>query len=111
MARGQTIEFAPVGTTVNNGFDLGGARIYPWSTGLAITPPAMYSDYVGSAAGLPVAPPVSAQAGTTGVAASSTYGNAVTKPFGKDSPLPWVVLGLFGAVVATHLIHYSERRG
>lgn len=111
MGRGQTIEYAPVGPTLQNGYDLGGSRIYPYSVGLAITPPAMYSDYIGSGAGLPVAPPVSAQSGTTGVSSNSMLASATTKPFGKDSPLPWVIAGMLGAVVATHLIHYRDRKG
>lgn len=110
MGKGQAVEFAPVGASLNNGFDLGGARIYPFSTGLAIQPPSMYSDYIGSAQGLPVAPPVAAQAGTTGTASNSMTASAVSKPFGKNSPLPWVIAGLFGAVAATHLIHYAERK-
>jgi len=107
MARGQTVAFEPVGTTINNGFDLGGARIYPFSTGLAITPPSMYSDYIGPASGLPVAPPVAAQAGSTGVAQSSVVANAINKPFGANSPLVWVIAGLFFAVIVTHLVHYK----
>lgn len=110
MGRAQGVEFAPVGTVLNNGFDLGGARIYPFSTGLAIQPPSMYSDYIGSGQGLPVAPPVAAQSGTTGVTSNALTAKAITKPFGKNSPLPWVILGLFGAVFATHMIHYAERR-
>ncbi len=110
MARGGAIEYAPVGATLQNGFDLGGARIYPFSTGLAITPPAYYSDYIGSASGLPVAPPVAAQAGSTGVGSNNMIGQATSKPFGSNSPLPWVIVGLFGAVAATHIIHYSERK-
>lgn len=110
MGRAQAVAYAPVGTTINNGFDLGGARIYPFSTGLAIRPPTQYSDYIGSGAGLPVAPPVAAQAGTTGVGSNPVLASAVTSPFGKNSPLPWVIGGLFLAVGATHLIHYADRR-
>lgn len=110
MGRNQNIEYAPVGPTVTNGYDLGGSRFYPISAGLAIQPPVMYSDYIGSAAGLPVAPPVAAQTGTTGVSQNSMVAKAMAHPFGKDSPLPWVVLGLIGAVAATHAIHYAESR-
>lgn len=106
MARGSAVEYAPVGPTLQNGFDLGGSRIYPFSTGLAITPPVTYSDYVGPASGLPVAPPVAAQSATTGTGSGSGLAKAVTHPFSRYSPLPWVLLGLFGAVAATHLVHY-----
>lgn len=107
MGRNASIEYAPVGDTLNNGFDLGGSRIYPFSQGLAITPPTQYSSYIGPADGVPISPPVAAQAGTTGVAGGSPLAKAVSNPFGKDSPLPWVILGLFGAVAATHIIHYK----
>lgn len=108
MGHNPTIEFAPVGSTLNNGFDLGGDRIYPFSTGLAITPPTEYSSYIGPANGIPIAPPTAAQAGTTGVANDSMLAKAMSHPFGKDSPLPWIILGLIGAVVATHVIHYKD---
>jgi hypothetical protein len=107
MARGQSIEFAPVGPVVTNGYDIGGSRMYPISAALAITPPATYGSYIGSADGLPVAPPVAAQAGTTGVSGNSMAAKAISHPFGKDSPLPWVLIGLVGAVAATHIIHYK----
>lgn len=110
MARGVSVTYEPVGPSIQNGYDLGGARIYPFSAGLAITPPSMYSDYQGPASGLPVAPPVAAQAGSTGVSSSSTYAAAVRQPFSRYSPLPWVLGGLVFAVLATHLIHYRERR-
>lgn len=106
--RGTSVTYSPVGPSLENGFDLGGSRIYPFSTGLAIVPPAMYSDYIGSASGLPVAPPVAAQAGTVGVGVgNSSAAHAISNPFGKYSPLPWIILGLFGAVIAMHLIHYK----
>ncbi len=109
--RGSTIEYAPVGPTLQNGYDLGGSRIYPFSTGLAITPPAQYSDYIGSAQGLPVSPPVSALSGTAGTGGrKQSVVNAVNAPFGKWSPLPWIIGGLILAVVALHAIHYRERR-
>lgn len=110
MGRGVSVTYGPVGPTLTNGYDLGGARIYPFSAGLAIAPPAMYSDYIGPANGLPVSPPTSAQAGTTGVSGSSTLAAAVANPFGKNSPLPWVVGGALFAVAATHMIHYRDRR-
>lgn len=103
--------FAPVGATLQNGMDAGGARIYPFSTGLAVTPPAYYSDYIGSAQGLPVAPPAAALSATSGVGTNTpSVANAMAHPFSKYSPLPWVILGLFGAVAATHLIHYAEKK-
>lgn len=105
--RKATMTFAPVGAAINNGFDAGGARIYPFSTSLAISPPAYYSDYIGSAQGLPVAPPVSALAGTAG-APTSTVSQAKAAPWGVNSPLPWVVVGLVGAVLATHMLHYKR---
>lgn len=108
--RGQNIEFAQVGSQLENGFDLGGARIYPFSTGLAITPPAYYSDYIGNPSGIPVTPPNAALAGTAGAPTSSAL-NAMANPLGKSSPLLWIVLGLFGAVAAMHALHYTEKRG
>lgn len=106
MARGSSVEYTPVGSTLQNGYDLGGARIYPFSTGLAINPPSYYSNYVGTGTGLPVNPPVSAISGTTGV--QSKAADAASAPFSlAASPLPWVILGLFGAVAALHVIHYT----
>jgi hypothetical protein len=103
------IEFAPVGPTLENGQDLGGARIYPFSTGLAIDPPAMYQNYIGSATGLPVEAPVNATPATSGMSSTGavSVSNVMANPldFGK-SPLPWIVVGLFGAVAAMHLVHY-----
>lgn len=107
--RGQNIEFAPVGNNLENGFDLGGARIYPFSTGLAITPPAYYSDYIGNPSGIPVTPPNAALAGTAGAPTASAQ-SAFANPLGKHSPLPWLILGLIGAVAAMHALHYSDRR-
>lgn len=108
--RGANVEFTQVGNQLENGFDLGGARIYPFSTGLAITPPAYYSDYIGNPSGIPVTPPNAALAGTAG---SPTYGaaSAMANPLGKDSPLLWVIIALFGAVAAMHMLHYTEKRG
>jgi len=107
MAKGSGTVFAPVGDTLYNGYDMGGARNYPWSVGLAITPPAEYSNYIGSAGGLNVAPPVSALSSTTGQIGDTGIANAMSKPWSKFSPLPWIVAGLFGAVLAMHHIHYK----
>ena len=104
------IEFAPVGDALNNGMDLGGARIYPFSTGLAISPPAEYSNYIGSASGLPIEAPVNASPGTTGMTSTGavTVSQTMANPLSlTGSPLPWVVIGLFGAVAAMHLVHYK----
>lgn len=109
MTRRASTVFAPVGPTLNNGMDAGGARIYPFDVGLAINPPAYYSNYIGSASGLPVAPPVSALAGTAG-APTNTISQAQASPWGKNSPLPWVAVGLVGAVFATHMLHYKDKR-
>lgn len=110
--RGQAVTFAPVGDSLYNGMDLGGARIYPISTGLAIRPSSQYSDYIGSGQGLPITPPAAALAGTAGApGGNSTAVQAImAQPFGKHSPLPWIIGGLFLAVGATHYIHYAERK-
>ncbi len=106
MARGSSIEYTPVGSTLENGYDLGGSRIYPWSSALAISPPSYYSNYIGTGTGLPVNPPVSAISGTTGVASKAA--DAAAAPLSlMASPLPWVIVGLFGAVAAMHVIHYT----
>ena len=106
-----SMQFAPVGATLENGFDAGGARIYPFSTGLAITPPAQYSNYIGDANGVPIAPPVGSTPQTTGVLSSMgalDTMNVTNNPLSlSKSPLLWVVIGLFGAVVAMHLTHYK----
>lgn len=107
MARGSSVEYTPVGSTLQNGYDLGGARIYPFSTGLAINPPAYYSNYIGTGTGLPVNPPVAALAGSTG--ATSRGADAAAAPLSlMASPLPWVIIGLFGAVAAMHAVHYRK---
>jgi hypothetical protein len=111
MARQSPIEYTPVGEVLENGYDLGGARIYPWSTSLAITPPAYYSDYIGSGQGVPVTPPaasLSALSATSGKP-SNTPGqmNAMAAPFGRSSPLPWVIGGLIVAVFVMHHVHYK----
>lgn len=106
--RQASVTFAPVGDTNNNGYDLGGARIYPINYGMAVSPSAMWSNYIGPANSLPIAPPIAAQVGTTGVGTSSNQTvAAITSPFGRKSPLPWVVLGLVGAVIALHFMHYK----
>jgi hypothetical protein len=90
--------------------DLGGARIYPFSTGLAISPPAEYSNYIGSASGLPIEAPVNATPGTTGMTSTGavTVSNVMANPLDMaKSPLPWVVVGLFGAVAAMHVLHFK----
>lgn len=111
MGRGQSIEFAPVGSSMQNGFDLGGARIYPFSTGLAIEPPAQFNNYIGDPTGNPaIASPVGAMAGTTGSASTGSMAVLAAKSNPYDvarSPLPWVILGLFGAVFAMHMMHYK----
>lgn len=101
----------PVGDTLNNGMDVGGARIYPFSNSLAIQPPAYYSDYIGSATGLMVTPPVAALTTTAG----STSGQGViashvaANPFGTNSPLPYALGGLVLGVGALYAIHYRKR--
>jgi hypothetical protein len=109
MTKRAAMVFSPVGDTLENGFDAGGARIYPFSTGLAINPPAYYSNYQGTASGLPVAPPVSALSGTAG-APTNTATQALAHPWGMNSPLPWVVGGLLLAVGATHVLHYRDKK-
>jgi len=109
MRRNEPIEYTPVGTVIDNGYDLGGSRIYPWSTGLAISPPAYYSDYIGSGQGLPVTPPVAALSGTSGAPSNSPgVMQAVKQPYGKHSPLPWIIGGLVFAIVAMHQLHYKK---
>lgn len=105
--------FIPVGDPLYNGFDNGGARIYPFSSGLAIEPPAMYSSYVGPANTLPVASPVEASSTTAGSTGATPGGitSAIANPFGNSSPLPWVVVGLVGAVAAMHYLHYRGSKG
>jgi hypothetical protein len=110
MARQSAIEYSPVGETLENGYDLGGSRIYPWSTSLAITPPAYYSDYIGSGQGVPVTPPVaslSALSATSGHPGNSpASAAAISQPFGRHSPLPWAIGGLILAVFVMHHVHY-----
>lgn len=97
----------PVGPTLNNGFDNGGARYYPWSTGLALRPNAQFSRYIGPASGNPIVPPVAALEGTTGwIGAGNTPSDskAMASPFGAHSPLPWIVGGL---VLATLVMYHK----
>ena len=109
---GRTNEvFTPVGGQIDNGFDNGGARIYPFSNGLGLEPPVMYSSYVGSANTLPVASPVEASASAATGGSTGGLMSAVANPFGNSSPLPWVIFGLFGAVFAMHFLHYSGGKG
>jgi hypothetical protein len=103
-----TITYANVGDALQNGKDLGGARIYPFSAGLAITPPAYYGDYIGSGTGLPVTPPASAASGTTGANGSYAVSQAKANPWGPYSPLPWTVVGVVGALAAMYAIHYRK---
>lgn len=110
MARGNNVSYAAIGPNIDNGFEMGGSRIYPFSTGLAIRPTAMYSDYIGSGQGLPVSPPVGSLSTTIGTAGASTDAavvQATAHPWGRTSPLPWVVIGLVGAVAAMHVLHYG----
>lgn len=109
--RSSTPFMSPVGDTLYAGVDNGGARMYPISTGLAIAPPAYYGNYIGSGMGIPVNPPVSALSGTTGVSsANGQVAAAMAQPFGRNSPLPWVIGGLFLAVFGTHVLHYAEHK-
>lgn len=107
------MSYAPVGNPLENGFELGGSRMYPFSTGLAITPPAYYSDYIGPATGLPVSVPAGSLPDTIGADSGSHAAmvDAAEHPFGRTSPLPWVVIGLLGGVGALWATHYKERRG
>lgn len=105
------VTYAPIGPQIEHGFEMGGSRIYPWDTGLAITPSSEYSDYIGAASGVPQSPPVGSLYDTTGStseAPNSAELEASAHPFGRTSPLPWVVLGLIGAVYAMHHIHYKD---
>jgi hypothetical protein len=110
MGRQQgSITYAPVGDTLQNGQDLGGARIYPFSKSLAITPPATYGDYIGSGTGLPVTPPASALSGTAGAGGSYSVAQAKTSPWGPYSPLPWTIGGIVLAVAAMYALHYRKK--
>lgn len=116
MGRGSAVVYTPVGDTIDNGYDLGGSRIYPWSRGLAITPPAMYSNYIGTGNGLPIAPPVASLPSTTGAAgvvagSAPSPAAAIAAPMSPTaSPLPWVVGGLILGVGALYALHYRDER-
>lgn len=95
----------PVGPLLNNGFDNGGSRIYPWSIALALQPNAMYSSYIGPASGNPIVPPVAALYGTTGTIGAGlgpTETAAVSSPFGRHSPLIPVIGGLVLVLVVLY---------
>lgn len=102
---------APIGPQIDNGYEMGGSRMYPFSTSLAISPPSYYSDYIGTGSGLPVSVPVGGLPDTIGTAGSeqvpsSAAVQAAAHPWGRTSPLPWVVAGL-GALLAVHYLHYK----
>lgn len=107
------ITYAPVGPPLDNGFELGGSRIYPWSTGLGLRPPAYYSDYIGPGTGLPVSVPAGSLPDTTGATPTShaAVAEVAEHPFGRTSPLPWAAVGLAGGLVALWAIHYREKGG
>lgn len=106
------VTFAPVGAAIDNGFELGGSRVYPWSTGFAVQPPAYYSDYIGTGTGLPVSVPAGSLPDTTGVPNShAAVAEAANHPWGRTSPLPWAVAGLIGGIGALWLTHYKDKGG
>jgi hypothetical protein len=113
QAQSAALDFGMVGDTLYNGFDNGGARNYFWSQGLAITPPADYSQNIGPGNSSIIIPPVSALEGTTGapVGGGSAIGRtASANPLNfHTSPLPWIILGLLGAVYVMHETHYKAR--
>lgn len=105
------LTFAPVGNPLENGFELGGSRVYPMSTSLALMPPAYYSDYIGTGTGLPVSVPAGSLPDTVGSAGDSSIAarnHAAEHPFGRTSPLPWVLVGLGGGLVALYATHYKR---
>jgi hypothetical protein len=107
----QSMEYAPVGQVLNNGYDAGGSRIYPFSRGLAIQPNAQYSSYIGSASGLPIVPPVNALPATGGIAGNTATSQAVSEPFGRYSPVPWVLGALVVVTLVMYHLHYGNRKG
>lgn len=111
MGRGATVSYLPVGTQQNHGYDVGGARIYPFDAGLAIAPPAMYGDYIGDASGLMVTPPVAALTTTAGAppGAAALAGHVAANPWGPYSPLPWVIGGLVVGLGALYAVHYKDK--
>jgi hypothetical protein len=107
-----SVDYGPVGDVLFNGWDQGGARNYYYSTGLAIVPPADYSQNIGPGNSPIIVPPVSALQGTAGSAvgggASTGTRAALASPFSvKWSPLPYVLLGLAGAVAFMYYRHYK----
>ena len=107
------ISYAAVGPSIDNGFEVGGSRFYPWSTSLAIQPTSYYSDYIGTGTGLPVSVPAGSLPDTSGALPTShaAAAEAAEHPWGRTSPLPWAVVGLVGGVAALWAVHYKERRG
>lgn len=110
-ARAAAIDVAPVGDSLYNGLDVGGARIYPFSQGLAIQPPAYYSNYIGSGGGLPITPPVSALEGTSGGnpiggGASPSDQQAQAHPFGRHSPILWILAAFILTLVVMYVNGY-----
>lgn len=103
---GAVVDYGPVGPELQNGFDNGGSRFYPYSRGLAVTPPSMYGNYIGSGQGIPVMPPVAALSATAGTGPAMT--KAELMPFGKWSPLPWVLLALVLIPLALYHTHYKK---
>lgn len=106
-----SLDFGPVGDPLYNGYDMGGARAYPISIGLAIQPSSEYSDYIGTGSGVPTDPPDGSLPDTAGsYGGTSPNGAAVeaaAHPFGRTSPLPWVLVGLVGAFLIGHRKHYE----
>jgi hypothetical protein len=99
-----TVDFGPVGDVLYNGYDNGGARFYPWDTGLAIVPTSMYSDYLGTGSGVPTDPPAGVLPDTAGEYGGTSPNGAQIEasahPFGRTSPLPWVLAGLLVLFIA-----------
>ena len=106
------VSFARVGPSLENGYDEGGARIYPFSAGLAISPPAYYGDYIGSGTGLAVAPPAASLVSTAGAGGpgAGVAAHVSEHPWSLQwSPLPYVVGGVVLSVVALYALHYREK--
>lgn len=101
--------YAAVGPTIDNGFEMGGSRMYPWSSGMAIQPTAYYSSYIGPGTGLPVSVPAGSLPDTSGSVPSShaAVAEVAAHPFGRSSPLPWAVAGLAGGLFALWAVHYK----
>lgn len=107
------VTYAPVGNPLENGYEIGGSRFYPWSSGFAMAPPVYYSDYIGPGTGLPVSVPAGSLPDTTGAAPQShaAVAEAAEHPFGRTSPLPWAVIGLSGGLLALWAVHYKDKGG